>query len=306
MRSSSVCGLAAEVDLQRTPQDQRARGLVERLALHQHPANVGVDEQGVGLGVGIARFGLQRAPLAAVLRVGDRILIGDLGLRETLQPDAEPGRVHHDEHRRQPLFGLADQIAGRPVVIHHAGRIAVDPHLMLDRAAGHRVALPDRAILADQELGHDEQRDALHIVGRAGDLGEDEVDDVVGQVVLARRDEDLGAGDRVAAVVLRLGLGLDQAEVGAAMRLGQVHRPGPAARDHVGQIFGLLLVRALDQRSRRSRPGSGHCTFRSCGWPSRDIRKSPSKRRAAGPGRQIPAAPTASSSRWRRTGPRLP
>jgi hypothetical protein len=73
------------------------------------------------------------------------------------------------------------------------------------------------------------------------------VDDVLGEVVLARGDEDLGAADPVAAVGLRLGLGAQQAEVGAAMRLGQVHRPGPFAGDHVGQIFVLLLVRALDQ-----------------------------------------------------------
>ena len=71
---------AAEVDLERTPQDQRPRGLIERFPLHQHPADVGVDEQSVGLGVGIARFRVKGAALAVVLRVGDRVLIGDLGL----------------------------------------------------------------------------------------------------------------------------------------------------------------------------------------------------------------------------------
>ena len=42
------------------------------------------------------------------------------------------------------------------------------------------VALAQRAVVVDQELGHHEQRDALDVVGRAGDLGEHQVDDVVG------------------------------------------------------------------------------------------------------------------------------
>ena len=80
--------LAAQVDLQRAPQDQRARALVEGAAFHQHAAHVGVDEEVVGLGVGIAVLGLERAALAAVLGVGDGVLIGDLALREALQADA--------------------------------------------------------------------------------------------------------------------------------------------------------------------------------------------------------------------------
>ena len=177
-----------------------------------------------------SRWAGQRAALAAVLGVGDGVLVGDFALRQALQADAEARGVHHDEHRGEALLRLADQPALRAVIVHDAGRIAVDAHLVLDRAAADRVALAERAVVADHELRHDEQRDALHIVRRAGDLGEHQVDDVVGQVMLARRDEDLGAGDRVAAVGLRLGAGLDQAEIGAAMRLGQVHRAGPVRR----------------------------------------------------------------------------
>ena len=62
-----------------------------------------------------------------------------------------------------------------------------------------------------------------------GQAGQDDMDDVVGHVVLAGGDEDLGAGDLVAAVGLRLGLGAQHAQVGAAVRLGQhmvpVHSP---------------------------------------------------------------------------------
>ena len=137
----------------------------------------------------------QRPPLAPILRISGGILIGDLALRQALQSDAEARGVHHDEHRLEALFGLADQPALRAVVIHHAGGIAVNAHLLLERAAAEAVAVAEAAVLVDEELGHHEQRDALDVVGRTGALGEHEVDDVFRQVMLARRDEDLGAGD---------------------------------------------------------------------------------------------------------------
>jgi len=69
--------------------------------------------------------------------------------------------------------------------------------------------------------------------------------DVVGEVVLARGDEDLGAADRVAAVFVRFGAGLQQAEVGTAMRFGQAHRAGPFARGDAFQEGFLLPVFAV-------------------------------------------------------------
>ena len=44
-----------------------------------------------------------------------------------------------------------------------------------------------------QELRHDEERDALHAFGRVGRAREHEMHDVLGHVVLAPGDEDLGA-----------------------------------------------------------------------------------------------------------------
>ena len=61
------------------------------------------------------------------------------------------------------------------------------------------------------------------------------MDDVLGQVVLAGADEDLGAGDAEAAVVRRHGPGADQAEVGAALRLGQAHGARPRAVGEPGR-----------------------------------------------------------------------
>ena len=121
---------------------------------------------------------------------------------------------------------------------------------MFNRAAADRVAIAEGPVCVHKELGDDEQRNTLHIVGRADDLGEDEVDDVLGEIMFARRNEYLGARDLVAAVCLRLGLGLDQAKVGAAMRLSQVHRARPGAGDHLRHIGGLQLVRPFDQQRR--------------------------------------------------------
>ncbi len=120
-----------------------------------------MDDDRVGLGVRLALVGDEGPALAAVLRIGDGVLIGDLALGEALQADPEAGRVHHDEHGGEALLGLADQPAGRIVVVQQAGRIAVDAHLLLDRAAGDSVALAEAAVLVDEELGHDEQRDAF-------------------------------------------------------------------------------------------------------------------------------------------------
>ena len=243
--------LVAEIDLQRPPQCQRPRALVERPGIEQHAPHVRMDHQRVGLGIRLHRAG-QAAPLPPVLRIGHGILVGDFPHADALNADTEPGGVHHDEHALQALILLADQISGRPVIIHHAGRIAVDAHLVLDRPAAEVIAGPETPVGIDQKLRHDEQADALHIVRRAADLGQHQMDDVVGHVMLTRRDENLGAADLVAAIRLRLGLGADEAEIGAAMRLGQVHRAGPAPVDHVGQeaLFQLVGCRDIDRGNR--------------------------------------------------------
>src|SRR3954469_19607317 len=191
-----------------------------------------------------------RAALQALLRVGGGVLIRDLGHRETLHGDAEAGLVHHREHRIDAAVLLADEEALRTIVVHHAGRITVDAHLVLDRAAHHAVARSERAICIDIYFRHDEEREALDARRCTFDAREYEVDDVLGQIVLTRRDENLGAGDRVGTVSLLHGLGAREPEIRAAMRLGEVHRAGPFAARHVGQIELFLLVGAVMQESR--------------------------------------------------------
>ncbi|MNV33719.1 hypothetical protein D3C71_1250980 [compost metagenome] len=95
------------------------------------------------------------------------------------------------------------------------------------------------------ELRHHEQADALAALGRIGQAGQHQVHDVGSHVVLASADEDLVAGDLVGAVGLRLGLGAQQAQVGAAVGFGQAHGAGPLTAGQLGQVQGLLLFGAV-------------------------------------------------------------
>src|SRR5690606_34015443 len=100
---------------------------------------------------------------------------------------------------------------------------------------------------------HHEQRDATAAGGRVGQACEYQVHDVVGEVVLAGGDEDLCAGDRVAAVGRRLGTGLEQAQVAAAMRLGQAHGAGPAPFDDgLEEDLALPVLAVVGERLDRA------------------------------------------------------
>ncbi|MND37789.1 hypothetical protein D3C80_284830 [compost metagenome] len=65
--------------------------------------------------------------------------------------------------------------------------------------------------------------------------------------MFAGGDEDLLAGNLIAAVALRNRLGAQQAEIGAAMGFCEVHGAGPGAFDHLRQIGFLLLLRAMHE-----------------------------------------------------------
>jgi hypothetical protein len=68
------------------------------------------------------------------------------------------------------------------------------------------------------------------------------VHDVRGKIMLARRNEHLRAGDRVAAIGQRFGPGCHLPEIGAALRLGQAHRAGPFSAHQGRQIERLLCL----------------------------------------------------------------
>ena len=82
--------------------------------------------------------------------------------------------------------------------------------------------------------------------------------DVIGHVVIAVGDENLGAGDAVAAVGIALGAAAQRADVGTGLRLGELHGAGPFAGDELFEIDLLQLVAAmrierLDRAQRQQR-----------------------------------------------------
>src|SRR5258707_1674828 len=90
------------------------------------------------------------------------------------------------------------------------------------------------------------------------------MNDVVGHVVVAIGDEDLGALDAIRAIGRALGAGAQRADVGAGLRLGELHGAGPFAGDELLQIDLLQLVAAmgvgrLDRAERQQRAkAEGH------------------------------------------------
>ena len=192
----------------------------------------------------------QGAALQPVLGVRRGILVGDLPHGEALVGDADARFVHHDEHRLETAVGLAQELPAGTVVVHHAGRVGVDPHLVLEGAAGEPVATSDASIGRDRVARDDEQRQAFGTGRRALYAGQDEMDDVLGHVVLAGRDEDLLPMQGVAAVLLGNGARPDQTEVRAAVRFGEVHGSGPAAGREGRSVKRLLGLRAVRHQGR--------------------------------------------------------
>ncbi len=182
------------------------------------------------------------------------VLVGGLGAADALDADRQALVVHHGEHGGEAAVRLADQVADGAVEVHHAGGRGLDAHLVLDGAAVHRVARAEAAVGLDQELGHQEQRDAARAGRRVGQARQHQVDDVGGEVLLAAGDEDLGAGEGVAAVGARFGAGAQQAQVAARVRLGQAHGAGPFAAVQARQVGALELLAGVGV-DRQAGPG---------------------------------------------------
>src|SRR5690606_41371669 len=208
--------------------DQRPAAFGDGLLGQQHTAHITVVDEAVGdllrfLGAGQGAHG------AAFAGVGQGALVSQLCGGHALDGGADAGAVHEGEHAFQTFVRRADQVAGGGVEVHHAGGRSLDAHLFFQRAAGHAVTRTEAAVRVGEELRYDEQRDAAGALGGVGQAGKDDVHDVLGEVVFATGDKNLGAGQRIAAVGVYVGPGLHLTQVGAALRLGQAHGTGPAA-----------------------------------------------------------------------------
>ena len=161
---------------------------------------------------------------------------------------------------------LAEEVTDRAAVVavlHDTRRTAMNAELVLDAHAREVVALAERAVVVDEELRDDEEADALRAGRRTRGPGEHQVHDVVGDIMLTPGDEDLLTEDAPGAVVGRLGLGGECANVGARVGLGEVHRAGPFTADELLEVDLLLALVAVmhdrldgtpaEQRAQRER-----------------------------------------------------
>ncbi|KPX00242.1 Uncharacterized protein ALO79_00245 [Pseudomonas syringae pv. castaneae] len=239
-----VFAVLDDIDLFGREVHHGTRAFGESLHGQQHAAHVWMDDDRVSGLVRCFRAG-QRTHLQTVTGILQAALEGHFGMRQTLQRSAQTRGVHEREHAVQALVRRADQVAGSAVEVHHAGGVAVDAHLVFDGATVNRVALTDAAIGSREELGHDEQRNAFGASRCVRQARQHDVDDVIGHVVFASGNENLGAGNLVGPVSLRFSPGAQHAQVSAAVGFGQAHGAGPFAGDQLGQVGVLLLGGAV-------------------------------------------------------------
>ncbi len=90
-----------------------------------------------------------------------------------------------------PWFSLASPPTGQPMHLPFSPKLSTQvaeplmPILCSMLADADVVGLAQRAVGVDADLRHDEERQALGAGGRAVDAREHEVDDVLGEIVVA-------------------------------------------------------------------------------------------------------------------------
>ena len=126
---------------------------------------------------------------------------------------------------------LANEVADRSVaslaVGDDTGRAGVQAQFVLHGQALVVVALPQDAVVADQILGDDEAGDAAGTRRAVRSAGQHQLDDVLGEFVLAVGNKDLRAEESVGAVALGDRSGGQGTHIGPGLRFGEVHRPRP-------------------------------------------------------------------------------
>ena len=177
VRSASVAAWLGKVERNAGQVADPARGVDVGLHRHQHALHVRMlDDRSHG----VAAFGA--AALPALAGVSERLLIGALANRHPLRPDSQSRGVHHHEHGGEAAILLAHQPGLRALVVaidHDASRGAVDAELVFDSGAAQVVSLAERSIGVDEEFRREEQRKAARPGRRAGQPGENEMDDIL-------------------------------------------------------------------------------------------------------------------------------
>ena len=114
------------------------------------------------------------------------------------------------EHLPDPVVDPADEVPDRRPVLAQGqlgGDGAFQAQLVLDPGGNDPVSLTEGAVGVDEELGDDEERQSLGSGPGAVGPGQHQVDDVLGGVVLAARDEPLDAFQVIGIALDLVGLG---------------------------------------------------------------------------------------------------
>jgi hypothetical protein len=217
---------------------------------NEHAAHVGmVDDRHPG-GVGVFHLA-DIHPLNSFLGVFQGIQVSQVPQGESLQAHAQAGFIHHLEHELNPLALLPQDVAvAFPFIpeVQGGGRRAFQPHLVFDAAAIDIVGFSQGAVRVDADLGDDEEAQALDSRGSVFRAGQDGVDDIGRQVVVARGDEDLRALDQI-MISLLLGRAFRVPHGASGLGFGKAHGPGPLPGVHLFQVRFFLLrgPETLDQ-----------------------------------------------------------
>ena len=118
----------------------------------------------------------------------------------------------------------------------------MDAHLVLKAGAEQIIPAAKRAIIVDEEFGHEEKRNALRSGRGIGQASQHQMHDIVGQVMLAIGDENLLAEDAVAAVTGAFRTGTQYTKIGTGVRFSQIHCAHPLAADELFEIDVLQLL----------------------------------------------------------------
>ena len=143
---------------------------------------------------------------------------------------------------------FSDQPPGGLLEIQHAGGRRLDAHLVFNGAHRHTVPVAGGAGIRGEILWHQEQGDPLGTARGIGELRQHEVHNVLGQVMVAGRDEDFRAGNPIGTIAVGHRFGVNHAEIGAGMRFGEAHRPAPGPVNQFREEPVLEGIRPVAQQ----------------------------------------------------------
>ena len=141
--------------------------------------------------------------LLTLLRIVECSLPGSFADADAFKTNVQTRRVHHREHAREAFIFLADQPARRVFIFHDAGWRGVDADFFFEADTFDAILVAEAAICSDDPLRDDEERDASRAFWRIRQARQYQVDNILGDVVIAPSDIDFLSRNRIRAVTVR-------------------------------------------------------------------------------------------------------